>query len=165
MYRRILLSTLCAAFQLRAGVAYRVTQGGGACHEIRIPKWTPTKEMVDSRRETDTGFCEYELRKASEAKLYIGLVCPAGHLVWKIPEKYGVNLLHPGKLQPAVAAVWESAMELRRSRQFIAPLSGINFRILDTGLEYEGRLLAKSGPKWAGEGEGDPPQILSPTAI
>jgi len=127
-----------------ASVTYAVSENSGACHEVRIPKWSPPPADSTEPWSVSLGNCQYELRTPSQAEIYVGLSC--GTQYWKMNERYSVDLSNSRNVRPIDETSWNAAPVVEF--QFPTALQQSTYQ--PDGLKYRDHLLAKSGPKWDG---------------
>jgi len=144
-----------AGEMLYGGLTYQVTLSPNACHEIQLPRLTKPREIgwTDS---VNLGYFHYELRSAGETKIYIGVVTGIGRLnpmdpVFSVREKYAVDLRRTSNVRRLDETLWQSALPLSRATEGNYLPKDPEDRGIRVG---GGPLLEKSGPRWAGVGEG-----------
>jgi len=143
------LAILCVATSGFAGTMnYTVTLNADVCHEVRLGRFTVPAD-TSGRRDVGTDYCHPELRSAGETRLYLTAACHQRGEVWlPAPQKYAVDLNGPKTLGRISEADWERAPQLPWSGNGLAPSA------IDTGIHYKGLFLERSGPRWAGVGNG-----------
>jgi len=127
-------------------VSYTLVEGAKACHEIRFPKCTPPFKAVQAPGERDVATypgCYYEIHIPGETGLYFTVACPTGDL-WRVEEKYAVDLQDPTRVQRLADSLWDSAYALQRFANPLFPRRDM------TALNYRGLVFAHSAPAWAG---------------
>jgi hypothetical protein len=126
-----------------ASVTYLVSENAGACHEVRVPKWSRPTTRSDEPWPISTWGCQYDLRAPSQGSIYIGLSCGSPSM-WKMKERYSLDLAKPGSVGPIDEASWNAAPVLEPN--FPRPPEQATYQA--DGLRYRDHLLAKSGPNW-----------------
>jgi hypothetical protein len=132
------VAAICLAVSATgADITYRVTGNPGACHDVRVGKWSP------GYRRASTNGCRYEFRSPGNDVLYIGVYCLETTGKWDSLVKYEIDLARPKQVLPVVQPAWGSAATLKGElwKQASAPVSS-------EGIEYAGHMLRKSGPQW-----------------
>jgi hypothetical protein len=138
-------------------MTYTVTLNPEVCREVRLRRFTAPRGVVPTVPTDDasTGYCHIEIRWPGEKELYLTAVC-GGRRVSKVaPEKYAVDLSGRKGTRRISDEEWQSAVQLPRSENGFSP------RPDDRGVQYNGPLLEKSGPRWAGIGDEPPRTLLS----
>jgi hypothetical protein len=136
----LLISSTCWA----ESVTYRVIGNAQACAEIQIPKWTRPAKGGDSTWPVGTWGCQFDVRNAGGASIYIGLSCGSS-IYWRMQEKYSVDLSNPKNIRKIDEPKWDAAIALEPWNHYGEPEQA---RFQVNGLEYQGHLFAKSGPQW-----------------
>lgn len=149
---RIVSVICCLAIQALAGsVSYDVTQNPAACHEVRLGSLTKPPEVP--YEEVSGGYCHAEIRSALETEIYLTAACDfTKGFKTRYPlsrEKYAVDLSRPNKVRRIDEKAWDSAMPLPR---YVGAID-VPRNPQERGITYNGHVLRKSGPKWAGIGE------------
>jgi len=125
-----------------ANVTYLVSENAGACHEVRIPKWTrPANATLPW--PTSTWGCEYDIRSPGLAAIYIGLSCGSPSY-WRMKERYMLDLANPQNIGPVDDGSWEAAAVLEPGNR--RPLEAASYEL--NGLQYRNHLFPKSGANW-----------------
>ena len=141
--RRTLASVFVTHACWAASVTYLVSENAGACHEVRIPKWSRPKAHSGELWPVSTWGCKYDLRAPSQASIYVGLSCGSVSY-WKMNERYSVDLASPENVRPIDEASWNAAPVLEPE----FPRAPRPATYQPDGLRYRDHLLAKSGPNW-----------------
>src|SRR5580692_6477727 len=140
----------CVVAQAFAGnVSYQVTENPGACHEVHLGRLS-RPEGIDL--DVSTGHCRPEIRAAGETELYLTAACQLSiGFTNSFPtsrEKYSVDLIHPSRVRRIDETAWKAATPTRPGGGGAPP------RLQDRGIEDNGHILERSGPRWAGVGPG-----------
>lgn len=158
---RLLLALLVSCTCWADSVTYRVTENAAACTEVRIPKWTPPVRDGDRYWPVGSWGCEYDVRSAGGASLYLGLSC-GSTVYWRMKEKYVVDLNNPQGIHPIDEGSWEASTVLEPWKHYGNPASA---RFPPSGMEYEGHLYPKSGSNWDMYGKALPSPGRSRVAV
>jgi hypothetical protein len=133
-----------------AGLSYQITNGSGACQEVRIPRWS---------RPYLTSGCQYDFRSPQRDLIFLGLSCETGGIWYRSPQKYLLIPLGPKTAERISQSAWDAAPVLWTSEQGYSggrsPGDSVSY------VEYEGRRFSRSGPKWPVSTSKD---LLSPGA-
>jgi hypothetical protein len=131
-------SHICCA----ANLTYLVSDNAGACHEVRIPKWTRPQDQAEPWPVSSWG-CGYDLRSPSQTSVYIGLSCGSSGY-WRMNEKYRIDLGNSRSVSAADGGSWDTAAVLEPEN----PRSLEQATYQPSGLQYRSHIFPKSGPNW-----------------
>jgi len=139
-----LVSPLIIVVCQAADVTYRVTENAAACTEIRIPKWTRPSKGGDPTWPVGSWGCEYDVRSPDGSLMFLGLSCGSPSL-WRMKEKYVLDLRKPQSVRTIDEANWEAAAVWEPWHHYGDPA---NAKFEPNGMAYRGHLYPKTGSEW-----------------